>query len=140
MDPGKLTIKQLLLGMRASQFWGVLCVVVGLLIGSFTLGFKTSNALHDSASEAFTKCEEAKTKLQDKARFFSAYLSYELNKDKGDPEEIEERRNAFRDLVLHYIDARELVLHKTSEGLAAVTFEEGLPWVLPYELHSVMAD
>ncbi len=88
-DITKLTMKQILSQLQISQFWGLLVIIVGLLAGAFTLGYKLSSSISEvkvgkleSQINSLQEATKRFTGLEVKERFLALYVRYLLAKEK----------------------------------------------------------
>ena len=96
-DLGKISIGKLVSLLSVRQLWGVLGALVGLLVASFTAGYKLSSKL-DQATIRMKDAEVAV--LQEREKFLSLYINCQLLEKKAplDKEEKEELARTRREL------------------------------------------
>ena len=154
----KLTMGQLVRGLKPSQFWAILVALFGLVAGAFTLGYE----LQLSTAEIRADRSDAKLAefrgLQTKERFLALYLRYFIakNNSQTEPSEenergVDEARDAYFKYVMELlrrgeeardeIDLRGVIIGKGGGKDVTVKFGyDGSVWVLPRELGLATAD
>ncbi len=162
MEIEKLSISELISRCKVGQFWAVVVVIAGLIIGSFGIGYKMCASVNEakinaiqleiakltgdlqSKNKDLSKLTSENDLLYDKDWFLSLYLRYQLAKEKWnhDHEAREEfseyntAREAFDEYIIERVGREKLRLAKGGGRLATVKFGDGTIWTLPRELHA----
>ncbi len=143
-DPSKLKVKEILTGLSVVQLWAFIGAVIGVLAGSFYIGYQVSESLHEKITLDESTLQQEVKGLSDKNRFLSLFLRFELTKNEIEEsdmqseawENYETTRKAFDEFVRERVTSEKLILHKGG-SLATIRFSDGTIWNIPQELHIV---
>ena len=151
MADDKLTLKQLLQNLSVAEFWSLLGVIVALLGGAFTLGYKINDF---SSVKKIEDCERelkvAQADVPETRRantFLALYLRYQLAKEatasssktSEDEKDLKVAKDGFDAWLMEQVGKEKLILHKGQKRLATIQFADGTIWTIPRELHMVEA-
>jgi hypothetical protein len=156
-DITELTIKQAFSQIQISQFWGLLVIIVSLLVGAFTLGYKLSSSVSEakvgnweSQIDSLRESTKHFRGLEAKERFLALYVRYLLAKEKfanteEASEEVSSTGEAFEKLIFelwrHYkesgeeLEMRGLIIGKGGGPREATVkfIYDGSIWQIPPE-------
>ena len=102
----KLTVGQIVKGLKPGQFWAILVILFGLVAGAFTLGYKLQLSKGQIIEERTTAKLAEFRGLQTKERFLALYLRYLLAKSNLQTESSEENQNKVnmrKDSLIKYV-------------------------------------
>jgi hypothetical protein len=153
--PEEFTIKELVSNLKVRQLWAVIGTLIALLVGSFEIGYKINQSSNEQRLGQLEELTKKIKLLNDKERFLSLYLRFELAKEKINDKDLnkidwsdydKERKafdeywkalKAFDDYINEHVDKEKLIIHKGEHNLASIEFSDGTSWTIPEELHSV---
>ena len=145
-DPSKLSVKYLLESMTIGQALAFSAAMLGLLGGSYGIGYEISESLQVKSERDLSSIEFEVEGLAEKNRFLALYLRFMVAKHQldatgnyeDDYELYETTRDALNGFVRERVDSESLILHKGGR-LATIWFKDGTVWELPPDIHIVEA-